>query len=168
MGFGNNGTKFAYYAEGLSPADVFTVGMKRLDKLPISADRPARPVVDVDCNAVAYVLGRKSRNPASAVAKFLQQSSLSGFIMSPICDGDTQPVAKQATNDHRADRERQKHKAIKSRNALRSLNRELNSSQLSSDDRSALITWRGKLENGIKTSKTQSSAAVPTDFPALL
>ena len=111
---------------------------------------------------------RKSRNSASAIAKFLHQSSVSSFIMSPICDGDARPVAKQATNDHRADRERQKHKAIKSRNTLRSLNRELNCSQLSPDDRSALITRRGKLERGIKTSETQSSAAVPTNFPALL
>ncbi len=66
-----------------------------------------RPTIDVDCNNVAFVVGGKgkdARTKTGAFADHLVKWSGCGLRVGPICD-DTHPIAKQATNLHRANYE---------------------------------------------------------------
>ena len=96
------------------------------------------------------------------------QWALYGVIVVPICDGDTRPISKIASHKNRATREKNKTKAIISRQKLNELNCRLNSEGLTASERSAATTERKTLEGQIKRAETQSTNPGPVNFCMLL
>ena len=98
MGFGSNGSKTIYNVSGISRADVIDIGNDILRKSNPESASSARPTTVIDAHNVVYKVGRNSINPVYEVANHLLEWAQQGMIMVPICDGETRPVAKQASN----------------------------------------------------------------------
>jgi hypothetical protein len=58
--------------------------------------------INVDCSNVCFVVGKS----VQALASFLMKWTNVGFHDVPKGDGKQRPISKQATNKHRAERER--------------------------------------------------------------
>lgn len=167
MGLGNYGKKVLYLLSGLTRKDVVDIGLKLMQKRLANGETNtvSRPTIDVDCNNIINVVGRSRGDPVGAVVTHLSTWAQHGLIMSPICDGDTRPTAKQASNNHRAIREKNRNKAVVSRQELREVSRILAQEEMNAERRSALIKNRETLEKSIKSAETQS---VRKSFPELL
>ena len=85
-------------------------------------------VIDVDCNWVACYLGgtKTPTNAPSATADFLEVLSNYGFIVNPICDGQSRHFTKRASIDRVANREKCKIDAFESRYSLLNIIQQIN------------------------------------------
>ena len=84
-----------------------------------------------------------------------------------ICDGETRPVAKQASNKNHAKRVKNKHDAVINRQELRAINRQLEDCG-NVTERIILMETRTTMERKIKSAETQSKNNVPPNFAELL
>ena len=94
------------------------------------------------------------------VANHLLEWAQQGMIMIHICDGETRPVAKQASNKNHAKRVKNKHDAVINRQELRAINRQLEDCG-NVTERIILMETRTTMERKIKSAETQSKNNVP-------
>ena len=165
MGLGRNGKLVFYTVSDLTRKDIADIGLKMLQLMPSDNARSNRPTIDMDMNNIYYLRGRNKVNPMESVAKFAMEWAQHGIIMTPVCDGDTRPTSKQQSNANRATREKSRNKAITQRLDLRQINQELKQTEITQETRDKLVKTRATLEKSIKTAETQSSFAVPANFP---
>lgn len=168
MGFGSIGNRMTYAATALSRQDAVVVGARRMLENPQPGQQIGHPMIAVDCNNVINIVGRNSIDVVSGVAAFLVGWALYGAVILPICDGRNRPKSKQASNKNRANRERNKARAIVGRQELRGTINQLENEPMDARGREKLVTKRSKLERDIKTAETQSINVVPPNFPELL
>ena len=86
-----------YYLSGLAIRVATDICQKLAHEINMSA-----PTVDVDCSNVCFKVGRN----AQSVANFLTKWANHGIHMNPVCDGKVRPIYKQATNERKANREK--------------------------------------------------------------
>lgn len=98
MGAGNNGKKTIFTVEGLSQTDVIDIGRSRCN----SDNGNQHPGIAVDINWAVYQLMNLAAGPLAATCQLLLDWATNGAVMWPICDGDTRPISKQATNKNNA------------------------------------------------------------------
>ena len=72
------------------------------------AEKITAPVVDADCSNLRFRVGTRD---ARAVANHLTKWAHYGLHMTSVCDGDVRPKCKQATNERKASREKDRIKA---------------------------------------------------------
>ena len=110
------------FLKGLTRCDAIDVAARKLQYSdPNQARSTHHPTIDVDCNNIINIVGRNVNEPLKATAQFLVEWAQSRAIMTPICDGDHRPNAKQASNKNNASRIRSRNKAIIARRELNSL-----------------------------------------------
>ena len=164
MGLGSNGKLVFYTVPNLTRTDIADIGLKMLQVMPPDG-MPNRPIIDMDINNIFYIRGRNKVNPMESVAKFAMEWAQHGIIITPVCDGDTRPTSKQASNRNRATREKNRNKAVTQRLDLRQINQQLNQNEITQETRDKLIKTRTTLEKSIKSAETQSAFAVPANLP---
>ena len=112
------GASTLYTLSGLELADI----AKIMKGLAVSSGTPMMNLtIDVDCSNVCFIVGKS----VQALSSFLLKCANAGFHVVPVCDGMQRPVAKQATNKRRADREYNRIRSNIIRNELRILRRQL-------------------------------------------
>ena len=167
MGFGSNGKQTLYNIE-ISRADLVDIGKDRLRKDHADAPTSARPIVAVDANNIANIVGRKSGNVVRAVVNHMLEIAHHGMIMVPICDGDNRPVSKQASNKNKAVRIKNANDAVIDRHRLRDVNTQLEVCDIDENKRNKLEDTRTKLEKKVRRAETSSKNVVPSNFANLL
>ena len=167
MGFGSNGIKTIYTVDGIKRDDVVDIGNHLMRKSNAEVPSSARPKIVVDANNLIHKVGRKSMNPVNEVANHLIAWAQQGFIMIPVCDGDTRPISKQQSNKNYAKIVKSKHDAVINRQKLRDINKQLESCG-SESERNEMKKTRSKMERKIKSAETQSKNVVPSNFADLL
>lgn len=170
MGFGSNGGKTVFSAEGFSMADVIDVGFglrRRNTSHAADGDGNQRPNIAVDGNWVAYQRMNTAGGPVGGTCQVLLDWATNGAIMWPICDGDTRPIVKQASNKNHATRKKGENKATLARLDLRKVNATINEGGLDNEARSNAQEERAKLQKDIKRGESQSKH-VPKNFQVLL
>ena len=96
------GKDVLYSLLGLAIRDVADICQKLAHEINMSA-----PTVGVDYSNVCFKVGRN----AQSVANFLTRWASHGIHMNPVCDGKARPISKQATNERKANREKNRIKA---------------------------------------------------------
>ena len=116
---------------------------------------------------MVYKVWRNSINPVYEVANHLLEWAQQGMTMVPICDGETWPVAKQASNKNHAKRVKNKHNDVINHQELRVINRQLEDCG-NETERNKLMETCTTMERNIKSAETQSKNNVPPNFADLL
>ncbi|KAL9182228.1 hypothetical protein ACHAXT_012880 [Thalassiosira profunda] len=165
MGLGSCAAKVMPKLDRLTHIDVVDIGRGILHD---SGSGSHIPTMDADCNNVINIVGRKALDPVNATAQHLKSWAQRGLIVTPICDGDRRPDAKQASNNNIATREKGRNKAITSRQELNAMNQRLKVELLNEEQRNKLLEERDALERRVKSSETQSTNVVPRNFADLL
>ena len=75
------------------------------------------PTIDVDCSNVCFKVGKS----VQSLASFLMRWATPGLCVIPSCDGKVRPTSKQATNQRKANRDKNRIKASVLRKDLREL-----------------------------------------------
>ena len=164
MGGGNNGKKTIFSAVGLSRADVLAIGRSRCN----SDNGNQYPGIAVDINWAVYQLKKLAGGPLASICQLLLAWASKGAVMWPICDGDTRPVSKQATNKSNAKRKKGRNKATIARVELRKINETIRLGGLDEEALAKAMEQRTTLQKDIKSGESQSTKQVPNNFPQLL
>ena len=148
----NHGAKVLYSTRGLNIQDAATIlrGLARERGMQI-------PTIDVDCSNVCFKVGKS----VQSLASFLMRWATPGLRVVPCCDAKVRPVSKQATNQCKANRDKNRIKASILRKDLRELRRRCYCDVNSRDE--ILIEINAK-ERACKTAETSSNNVIQTDL----
>lgn len=119
------------------------------------------PVVDADCSNLRFRVGTRD---ARAVANHLTKWAHYGLHMTSVCDGDVRPKCKQATNERKASREKDRIKAHQLRIEILALNRKLKFDALSDNERMLVQTDVATRTKSMKSKEKQSQNSAPANF----
>ena len=119
------------------------------------------PRVVVDCSNLVFVYSNYV-SPTDAVAKHLARFLGPGIIMVPVCDGDSCPISKQATNDRIAKKELCQITALCLCNQIRSLRDSVANEP--GADKESLSNQIVTLSRKLKANKTQATQSIPRNF----
>ena len=152
----NHGAKVLNSLRGLLTRHVATIlrGMAREHNMAI-------PTMDVDCSNVCFKVGKS----VPSLASFLMRWANPGIRVIPSCDAKLRPISKQATNQRKANRDKNRIKASVLRKDIRELHRRMYCDVNSRDEIAKEITAK---EKACKTAETASSNVIQADMTEML
>ena len=134
MGLGSNGGKVTYRLVDLRLDDARSYPKKKSAQAGVNQE-----VIDVDMNNVYHIIAAKSGDPVGKLCEYLVGLAQDGAQVQPICDPpNRRPVAKVATQEHKATRKRAEIKTLAKRAELRVVQSKLQNRELSGEERSKL------------------------------
>mmetsp|Transcript_2837 Transcript_2837/g.5150 ORF Transcript_2837/g.5150 Transcript_2837/m.5150 type:complete len:472 (-) Transcript_2837:1596-3011(-) len=148
----NHGAKVLYSARGLYIQDAATIlrGLARERGMKI-------PMIDVDCSNVCFKVGKN----VQSLASFLMRWATPGLRVIPSCDAKVRPISKQATNQRKANRDKNRIKSSVLRKDIRELRRRCYCDVNSRDE---ILTDINVKERACKTAETASNNVIQTDL----
>ena len=118
------------------------------------------PTVDVDCSNVCFKVVRN----AQSVANFLTKWASHGIHMNPVCDGKVRPISKHATNECKANREKNRINAHHLHTEILALSRRLKTDGLTDTERICICREIATKQRSMKSKETQSRNVIQTNF----
>jgi hypothetical protein len=150
-----HGAQVLYALKGLSAGDVVDICKK------LAEENGTSPTIDVDCSNICFKVGKN----ISSLSSYLMKWAETGLCVTPVCDGYIRPISKQATNERKATRDKNRIRASIARTKLRTLRSKL---YTDAESRQQTIKEIHNLEKICKTAETASNNTLPGNMPKLL
>ena len=122
-----------------------------------------RPTIDGDMNNIAITVGRGALSKSAASATYCERWEKCGITFVPVCDGD-RPVCKQATNERRATREKNRIKVFHLQKEIRQLQNKIDEGNHSLEEITEIKKEKVTKEKAFRAKISQCQELLPHDF----